>query len=196
MKKRVYAGTVAALLLIAGSVAWASPTEQYGNLVDMLIERGIIPAASAEKARELVAALGLIEEQQELPTEVQNADLVTVFATQDIEYGTRTYSYGDDIKGLMLVVKNETEEAVMLDARRQCQVSYKIFNEENTLLYDSADEEICTAGERVTYLLPNGKARMLPVTHKDDTYRLEQGTYTFLLEYPGYGSGERTVTVE
>jgi len=47
----------------------------------------------------------------------------------------------------------------------------------------------------VTFNLDSGESRMFEVKHSLDDYKLQKGSYTFEIEYPGYGSGERSVTV-
>lgn len=128
--------------------------------------------------------------------EVASSSPVAVTVSQLIKFSQLTFQEGGEVEGLLLIVTNQTDATLTLGARRQCQVTYKIFDENDTLLFDSASSTpACASGERVTYLLPAHESRMFEVRHPDSAYHLAAGTYRFELDYPEYGRGERTVTV-
>lgn len=121
---------------------------------------------------------------------------VSVNVSQLIAFSHLTFTEGEDVQGPLLIVTNQTDATLTLGARRQCQVTYKIFDERNTLLFDSASSTpMCASGEHVTYLLPAHETRMFEVRHHDSAYHLVPGTYRFELDYPEYGMGNLTVTI-
>jgi len=156
------------------------------ELVEVFIAEGIIPMSEAERARAAVNALLQGGE---------NAEHVDIQASQLIQYGTRTYKEGEEVRGLVLNVGNTSDHQITLTGRRKCVLSYKIMDNEK-VLYDSAEHEPCTSGEAITYELGVGKTRILEVRHSPEAYTLSPGTYTILMEYPGYGSGSKEVTIE
>jgi len=199
MKKYLFGGVA---ILLLGVSMWALPV--YGgtfelraveSFVDVLIERGIIPASFADRARSVVKLLGAGGTEENAPITPQNADKVKVSVSQFIEKSHLTFSKGEDVRGIVLLVKNSTTTDITLEAKRRCQVIYRIY-QGDTLAYDSSTAENCKGNERVTYVLPGSQTRMFPVTHHMSTRQLESGAYRFVVEYPGYGSGERTVTIE
>lgn len=125
---------------------------------------------------------------------MHDADKVQVSVSQLIKYANSEYVEGDDVEGLLLLVENTADAEAVLEAKRKCQVVYRIFSDE-ALVYDSATSERCKTDERVSYVLGAGKTRMFEVTHASTTHPLPTGTYRFELEYPGYGGGEKTVTI-
>ncbi len=188
-------------LLAVGSVAYAAQTYHLYTLdgfVEHLIERGVIPQSLAPKARELAAFIGKAEDVQQdaVASQTPNADKVEVTVSQLIEQGTRTYAQGADVKGLLLLVKSKATSTVELAAKRKCQVVYRIYDENDSLVYDSATSEQCKTTDRVTWVLGQGQTRMFQVSHPATVHPLAAGVYRFELEYPGYGKGELEVTVE
>lgn len=165
-----------------------------GGFIDLLISKGIISEAKAVQARELAK---LVEQADDAKTDpVSSSEDVEVSVSQYIEYGDLTYTAYENIKGLLLTVKNTSDTAKTLRAKRSCQVVYRIYDEKDVLLYDAADEKACQTTEQVTYVLEAGKTRIFPITHDTDKYSLKAGTYRFEIEYPEYGKGERMVTVK
>jgi hypothetical protein len=163
------------------------------GLIDLLISKGIIGEAKAEYAHELAR---LIEQTEDTETTSSSSDNVEVSVSQYIEYGDLTYTTYEDIKGLLLTVKNTGDTAQTLEAKRNCQVVYRIYDDSEVLVYDSANEKKCQTKEQVTYMLEAGKTRVFPITHEREKYALRKGTYRFELEYPEYGKGERTIMVK
>ena len=193
---------VALVMLTFGFAVWAAPVHtdsdqvRWGSFVETLIDYGIIPEHMANKAREVLGLVERLEVQEQSQEGPMNADKVSVRASQLINVGNLTFEYGEDVKGLLLLVKNESEADIDLEAKRGCQVIYRVYNADGNELYDSSSESKCDTNEKVTYRLNAGQTRMFPVTHYDTSYRLEKGTYRVLIDYPGYGSGERTIVVE
>lgn len=123
-------------------------------------------------------------------------ELVTVNVSQLIAFSHLTFKEGDEVQGLLLTVTNESDTTQTFEARRKCQVTYKIFDQSNALVFDSASSTpVCTSGERVTYLMPPHVTRMFEIRHKDSAYHLKPGVYRFELDYPEYGRGDLTVTI-
>lgn len=200
MKKILTVLVIVLLLAGVSGVVYAQTHTLYTTtgFVEMLIARGIVPQALAEKARSFASAISRVEDVQnsaEAPG-AQNADNVEVSVSQLIEFSSLTFDAGSDVRGLLLVVKNPTTEVLTLEAKRGCQVQYKIYNRDDQELYDSSTTEACQTEEKVTWKLQPGQVRMFPVSHSALAYPLEPGTYRFELEYPGYGKGDRTVTIQ
>jgi hypothetical protein len=164
------------------------------GFVEELISRGIIPSSLAPKARELVQFIGAASTNEGVDMTPMNAEHVHVRASQLIENSKRTYVKGSDVQGLLVLVENTHTEPITLEAKRRCQVVYRIY-ENDVLLYDSATTEKCETTEKVEWMLGAGDTRMFPVKHEADTYTLEPGEYSFELDYPGYGVDTRTVTI-
>jgi hypothetical protein len=186
MKKVLLVAVVALLLVGTTGVVYAKTYHLFTmhGFVEELISRGVIPSILADKARELARAAQTVEDIQEEKDTAPNAEHVSVSASQLIEYGTRTYAEGDDIQGLLLLVKSNHDEMVALTAKRKCQVVYAIFNADDEKVYDSSAEPHCVDAETVTWYLKPGDTRMFRVEHAHE------------ITYPGYGSDTRTVTVQ
>ncbi len=166
------------------------------GFIEMLIERGIISTEKQETARELGQMFNESEVKNDTKDVAMNADKVSVKVSQFIGESDGVYNQYEDIDGLLLLITNETDEPIMLEAKRGCQVVYTIYDETGTELYTSKDTDRCTTDERVTYKLAARDTRMFGVTHKQDYYQLRSGTYTFEIEYPEYGKGSKEVTIE
>ena len=200
--KRIFLTLIVCVYLFAGNVVYAKETQsQLYNLysmtgfIQMLIDRGIISVEKQEIAQELGELLGNIEDESEQVGKL-NADKVTVSVSQFIEYGTLTYNAYEDVNGLILLVKNPTDEALILEAKRGCQVVYTITDAVGDIVYMSADKGACKTDEKVTYKLGAGDTRIFEIEHESSAYSLKRGEYTVTLEYPGYGKGSRVITVE
>ena len=189
-------------LLVAGAV-WAAPVSgptftlyTMHGFVEMLIERGIISPGLADKARSYANIFSRVDDVEEENVEhgKLNADKVSVSISQLIQFSKLEFAEGTDVEGLVLLVTNETDAQIMLEANRGCQVFYRIFDGD-TMLYDSATQEKCQTQERVNYVLEGRKTRMFDVIHRASDYALPVGKYRVELEYPGYGEGERTITI-
>ncbi len=199
MKRNIFLSLLVALLLLGGVggayIASAEGSTRTAAFIEMLIKKGIIPQNRAERARALADfLLGTKKED----ARAMNAEHVAVDVSQYIAHANRVYKEGDPIEGLLLRVRNTSTSTIDLEGRRKCHMSYKILTEDRArVLYDSAaSSTICQSGERVHYYIEPGGHRTFPLTHAPDAYRLPRGTYIFELEYPEYGKGERTITVE
>jgi len=192
MKKKAWVAVALGLALAVGGAVYVQRAEAISlrALIDLLLQRNIIPAEQKERAQEAVDVLSVLN-----PDAVDNPDAVELSASQLIEFGDRTYREGDPIEGLILVVKNTGEETLALKGRRKCVLSYAILASDGTELYNSADRPVCNTGEEITYYLGPGKSRMLRMRHVQESYPLKPGRYTVRLDYPPYGSRERTITV-
>jgi len=193
---KIYISAVV-LVLVAGTTVWAAQVQgasyqlfSMRGLVEFFIDHDIIPPHKARTARDLVD----ITEQVELQRSA-GAEVVTVRVSQLIEHADLAYNTLEDVRGLLLLVKNTSDEAIILEGKRRCQSIYRIYRGD-TLLYDSSTRPACTTNEHVTYLLEAGATRMFEVRHTHDQYALKPGTYRFELEYPGYGGGDRTITIQ
>jgi hypothetical protein len=189
------AGAVALTLLVVALPAYGGTFQLYtiSGFVDTLIERGIIPENMATKARELAAVVRVVDDVR-MP-DVPDQEHLDVSVSQLIQYASRTYEEGEDVRGLVLLATNTHTEDVYPSARRGCQVVYRIYKDD-VLEYDSATRNACATDEEVTYRLAPGQTRMFEVSHPALAHPLSSGTYRIVLEYPGYGSGEREITVE
>lgn len=194
---KVYLWIGAALLLVGvcgATVTYAFEGSGAKGLIEFLIAKNIIPADKAEQARMFA------EKLDNVTTLEQHASSTPKFATvkvsQLIAFSHRTFNEGDEVQGLLLTVTNESDTTQTFEARRKCQVTYKIFDQSNALVFDSASSTpVCTSGERVTYLMPPHVTRMFEIRHKDSAYHLKPGVYRFELDYPEYGRGDLTVTI-
>ncbi len=186
-----------ALLLVGAcgaTVTYAFEGGSATSFVSFLISKGFIPANKAEQALTFAEKLDKVATLE--PHASSTPKLITVNVSQLLEFSHRTFTEGDEVQGLLLIVTNESDITQTLEARRQCQVTYKIFDENDTLLFDSASSTpTCASGERVTYLLPARGSRMFEIRHPDSVYHLKPGAYRFELDYPEYGTGELTVTI-
>lgn len=195
--------TIAIIVVVLsfGVIVHASPLGRTYTLFSIqgftnhLIDMGIIPQTLAEKARELAYLVSKKPVISETPT-VLNADKVSVSVSQVITHANLEFAEGDDIKGILLVVRNTSDARVDLEAKRRCQVVYRIYDAEEHLVYESTTREVCKNAERVTYSLDSQQARMFQIVHHQTEYALKKGVYRFEVEYPGYGKGDRTVTVQ
>jgi hypothetical protein len=159
----------------------------------MLIEKDIVPAHMADKARELVSFISDAEPIVEPRTPYK--DVVEVSVSQLIEHSFRKYDRGDEIRGIILLAENTSDQDIYPTAVRNCQITYQIFQGE-AMLYDSASKRACEAQEMVSYRLGPGQSRMFEVRHTQLEYSLDRGEYRMRISYPGYGEGTRTFTVE
>lgn len=185
-------GAVSAATLEGGVLS----LHTLGSFVEFLASRSIIPRDLVYVARDIVRMIEGIEHVSTPSAAAgKNEDAVTLKTSQLIEHANRTYAPHTDVQGLLLIVTNASTSNVVLEARRSCQVSYRIYDAAGTLRYDSANRPVCQSGETVTYILRAGATRMFPVTHRAQDYDLAPGTYRFVLDYPGYGSGELGVEV-
>ncbi len=186
------AGFVSAATLASSDPHWYTPM----GFVELLIERNIITANYAERARSYARLFSKSAPSADVSTPgMRDADKVRVTTSQLIRYSNLEFAVGEEIQGLLLLVENSSSTDAILEAKRKCQVTYRIFSDTETLVYDSATEERCKTDERVTYLLGAGQTRMFEIKHATSTLALPAGEYTFTLEYPGYGGGDKKVTV-
>jgi len=192
-----------AFITLVALPAYGGTNELYTvpGFVEKLIDKGIIPSGMAEKARTFAHMISRSEDAGQgvdTPEGALNAQYAEVRVSQYIENGSRTYQAGQDITGLVLLLKNTStaEEPIEFEAKRGCQVVYRIYDEDDTLLYDSSTSDKCQTTDRVTFFMRAGATRMFNVTHHTIDYRLDPGTYRFEVEYPEYGMGERTIEVE
>jgi hypothetical protein len=166
------------------------------GFVESLIAKDIISSDMSARARALVRMVEAGTVQIHKVIHTRNADSVEVHVSRLIQYAGGDTTEGNDIEGLLLITKNTTSKPVELEAKRGCQVVYRIYSTENdTLLYDSASEDRCVTKEKVTYYIEAGKVRMFEINHRNKDFPLTAGAYRFVLEYPGYGKGERIVNV-
>ncbi|MBP9759864.1 MAG: hypothetical protein KBD24_00660 [Candidatus Pacebacteria bacterium] len=203
MKTKYTIATLGVVALLVAGVVWAAPVAgatmhlyTTSGFVEMLIEKGVVPEGMAERARAFARFVTRGDDAVPAPPAkgALNADKVSVSVSQYIAQANRTYEVGKDVTGLLLTVRNSTEEAITLEAKRGCQVVYRIFSDK-TLVYDSAGSDRCTNDEKVTYTLPARGTRMFEIIHKATDYPLPTGEYRVEMEYPGYGKGERTITI-
>lgn len=186
-------GFVSAATLTSSSEAtWRTPL----GFVELLIARNIISSEHAERARAFARMFSDTSPNDGVgtPRTMHDADKVRVSVSQLIQHANSEYVEGDDVEGLLLLVENTTDIEAVLEAKRKCQVVYRIFSDD-ALVYDSATSKRCMTDERVSYVLGAGKTRMFEVTHASTTHSLPAGSYRFELEYPGYGGGEKSVTI-
>lgn len=197
MKKVFLAALIGLFMLgVGGSVyVYADDDVSFSQIVELFISLGIIPEEKAENARNAVAGLTGEEVVAPEPEGSMNKEHVEITVSQYIENASLEYAAGEDIVGLILVAKNTHTEPVVLEAKRGCQVVYRVRDRDDTVLYDSRDSEKCQTEEEVTYLLEAGQPRVFGVEHKQSDYALTPGTYVIEMEYPGYGSGTKTVRI-
>lgn len=197
MRSKSLLALVAAGIFLWGATVYAQTFELYtaSGFVELLIQKGIISPERQEKAREFVNLITRKENAAAVMIAAKNADKVSVTVSQYIQYGAGEYRQGEDIKGLLLVVTNDTDENLELEAVRRCQVKYRIYSVDEKLLYDSGNKESCQTPEKVIYFLEPHQSRMFDVVHAVSELWLSPGTYRFELEYPGYGKGSRTISV-
>lgn len=176
------------------SVVNASVHKLYtlSGFVDLLIEKGIIAGDNIEKARSVVTVV----ENTERDDRAQNSGVLEVSVSQYIERGTLTFNKFEDIEGLLLVAKNTSDTDTTFEAKRGCQVTYKVYSVTDELVYDSSTKKDCATDEVVTYALGAGESRLFEITHKRTDFALQAGEYRFVIEYPGYGEGEKEVTIQ
>ena len=163
------------------------------GFVEMLIKSGIIDARAQDRARDIVRALERIEAQNGAPLP-KEAPAVSVRVSQYIEHAGRTYSRSSDIEGLLLLVKNESDEPVTLYAYRGCHIVYTI-SKDGEVIYDSQTTPACKAKERVSYILNARDTRMFEMIHRRTDRALQKGEYEIEITYPGYGSGKTVIEV-
>lgn len=162
----------------------ASTPEYLRNAVEHLIESGIIPASMAAQAR-------LVVENNTTP---ETTD-ITVSVHELIQYSPLEFQERRDVRGIVLLAQNSGNTPATLTRTRQCSVVYRIYDDAGTMLYDHSQSNRCLYGPAVTYVLEPGQQTMFEVIHSKEDYVLTPGTYHFEVEYPGYGKGEREVTV-
>lgn len=196
-KKYIFSKFLIVLLAIGSTgIVFAAEHSLYtlSGFVDLLIDMGVIPESNVQKAHDMIASIEFSESNES--DEVQNSDSLEVSVIQYIEDASLTFNRFENIKGLLLIAKNTSDTALTFEAKRGCQVVYRIYSETDDLLYDSSTEKKCDTNEIVTYMLEAGKSRLFEVTHVRNKYTLQKGVYRFVLEYPGYGEGEREVTIK
>lgn len=184
------------ILGVGGGVyVYADDDVSFSQIVELFISLGIIPAEKAEKARSAVAGLTGEELVVPEPDGPMNKEYVEITVSQYIENASLEYAAGEDIVGLILIAKNTHTEPVVLEAKRGCQVVYRILDHDGTVLYDNRDSEKCQTEEKVTYLMESGQSRVFRVDHKLSDYTLALGSYAIEMEYPGYGGGVKNILV-
>jgi len=178
--------SVALLVVLAPTATHAGThsANTFTNFVDALIASNLVDADSAELARTIATHFDSISRVD-----------VHIQVSQLIEHADRTYAAGDDVKGLVLIVRNEGETPVTLTGTRNCHVSYTIY-QSNELLYDARQHGICSNRALSQYILAPGAYRMFEIAHPATAWPLDEGTYRFELNYPGYGSEGLVVTIE
>ncbi len=202
MRNKILQFSFAFLLLTGGMFFIKTVNASSFNLytpsgfIDFLIEKGIIPESKADKARELFSLAENINTSENESEKTLNSDKVEVSVNQLIQYANLKYEAYTDIEGLLLLVKNISDEDIFLEAKRGCAVTYEIYDDENNLVYNSADEEKCQTDEKVRYLLRKGKTRMFQINHKKEDKSLSRGVYDIKIKYSGYGEGVKRITVE
>jgi hypothetical protein len=163
------------------------------SFVDLLIEKGIIPANSAVQARTYANVVERVHAMREI--EADTAPELTITASQLIEYSKLSFGRFEDIKGLVLLVENVSEQDTVLAHAQDCPVTYSVYDDTGATLFDSAGQTRCSSPETVRYVLRAGQTRMFEVEHRNRDRPLSPGTYRFELQYAGYGSDTRTVTI-
>jgi hypothetical protein len=163
------------------------------GFVEMLINKGLVPAPLADKARELARMITAADTAT--PEHATTTPMIEVRASQLIQHANLEFSPFEDVTGLVLLVKNTGPEAQTMVSNRFCEVVYRIYHGD-TLLYDSSTQKKCASGEEVTYQLLAGQTRMFELTHAESVYQLQKGIYRFELDYPRYGKDDLVVTIE
>ena len=194
----VGAGFSALVLLLVALPAYGGTFESYTvrDFVELLIERGIVPGDMAPKARDIATAIQHMDDVRSEEASVPDHEHIRVSVSQLIEHASRTYRAGGTIDGLLLLATNEHTEDIYPSALRGCQVIYRIYDTNDVLLYDRFTATSCKTEEKVRYRLAPGQTRMFEVRHEPGFDPLSPGSYTFGLEYPGYGAGNVNVTIE
>lgn len=199
MRKRILITALLALLVLGSAggayAASADGAPRAAAFIETLIQKGVIPSSQVGRARSFVLFLLGVNRAPD-DGEGVNVDKIVLEASQYIAHANLTFKEGEPIEGIILRIRNTTESTIELEGRRGCHVSYKIFTADRSqMLYDSATADACKTGERAHYFLPPLGHRTFPIIHSAETYRLAPGDYIFELNYPEYGSAERTVTV-
>jgi len=176
--------TLFVALLFALPTYGASTPEYLRNAVEQLIDSGIIPANMAARARLAVAN----------NTTPETTD-VTVSVHELIQYSPLEFQERRDVRGIVLLAENSDTAPATLTRTRQCNIVYRIYDDTGTMLYDHSQSNRCLYGPDVAYVLEPNQQAMFEVIHKKEDYPLTPGTYRFEVEYPGYGKGEREVTI-
>ena len=139
--------------MFVGLVLWASPVyggtfqlHTFTSFVESLIERGIISEGMADKARNIAGIVTQIDSGAVAQSTALNASYAVVSVSQYIQYANHTYTQGDDIEGVILLIENTSEESRMFEAKRGCQVVYALYDEVE-MVYDSATTEQCQTDE-------------------------------------------------
>lgn len=182
-------------VLASGVVSNTHQLYTLTSIIEMLIQKGFISEDNKIKAYDFGSVYLEQKSKKTTKNDVKNADKIDISVSQYIEYGARTYNRFEDIKGLLLKVENTSDESIVLEAKRQCHVIYRIYSEQDELVYDSSAGDKCKVDETVFYSLDAGKSRLFEVTHRRSTKTLSKGKYRFEIEYPGYGKGERIITI-
>ncbi len=161
------------------------------GLVEALITQGIISPDRVLQARTYAA---VVERVHAVRSHDAHPTL-SITASQLIEHSQLTFGRYEDIKGLVLLAKNDGEATVILTHPEHCPVTYRIYDSEDLMLYDSALRAACGEGATVRYTLAPGQVRMFEIEHRHRDQPLRSGSYRFLLYYGSYGSATRTVTI-
>lgn len=191
---------IAVCIIYISFVCSTKPVEAFTlytmeGFVEALISKGFIYSNSQDRAREIVKAVQRLEDYQKGASVAMNADKVSVSVSQYIEYAGLEYSRYGDIAGLVLIVKNETDVPVLLEAQRECHIVYTISNEDSEIVYDSRNSVLCSTQGQVAYVLEGRGLRVFELTHNRSDKALQKGNYSVEITYPGYGSGTRMIKV-
>lgn len=173
--------TLLVALLFAVPTYGASRPEQVRSFVETLIERGIIPEAMAARARLVVGNM-------------PQSTNVTVTVQELIQHSPLKVQQGEAIRGIVLLAENTGESSETLQYKEGCGILYRIFAGEE-LVYDHGAHESCMNALQVRYVLEPTQSVMFEVVHTPERHELAPGTYRIDVEYPGYGGGEKYVTV-
>lgn len=174
-----------------GSATYSLHT--VSSFVDLLISRGIIPGDRAAQARVYANAVERIHAAR--GSGIDTATELSISASQLIEYSKLSFGRFEDIKGLVLLVRNTGADDSELVHRQACPVTYRIYDETGSEIFDSGDDIRCGSPETARYVLGAGQTRMFEVEHRHRDRALHPGVYRFELRYAAYGSDVRTVTI-
>lgn len=193
-KAYLYIGIAFLVVGISGATAtYASEGNGIKSFVEFLIAKNIIPESRAPQARNFAEKFDRVAKPGQSASSTKP---IEVKVSQLLEFSQRTFKEGEEVQGLLFLVTNPDDTARQFEARRRCQVSYRIYDSSEALLFDSASSTpACQGTERVTYLMQPHQTRMFEVRHSDSAYHLEPGTYRFELNYPEYGKGDLEVTI-
>jgi hypothetical protein len=159
---------------------------QEKNIIYQLLDRGFI------HKEKYAIPLAFID-RAGIPSELK------LSVSQYIAHSNRTYSAGDDIVGLLVLITNISTSAVTYTEHHSCPLGYRIYTTDWRMLYNSDEADRCHASSPITVskviTIDPLDVHAYEIVHSSQQYTLPKGEYIVALSYNGVPAGVKTITI-